>query len=107
MSPIYAPLVHLATSVFAIGWPEDGLTQSQAQNLYIGGMIVCAIAIIFVLRQFKTPGIRAVWVGILVALSGFMLWQYQEIGDCNGQCSCELLGRDLAIRDEDAFCPDL
>ena len=48
MSPIYARPVHLATSVLAIGWPEDGLTQSQAQNLYIGGIIVCAIAIIFV-----------------------------------------------------------
>jgi hypothetical protein len=106
VSPIYARLVHLATSILAIGWPEDGLTKSQAQNLYIGGIVVCAIAIIFVLRQFKTTGSRALWVGILVAMSGFMLWQYQEIGDCTGQCSCELLGREVAIRDENAFCPD-
>ena len=106
MSPIYAPAVHLATSILAIGWPEDGLTQEQAENLYLGGVIVCAIAIIFVLRQFKTAGVRAAWVVVLVALSGFMLWQYREVQDCTGQCSCELLGRDVAIRDEDAFCPD-
>ena len=46
------------------------------------------------------------WVAILVVLSGFMVWQRQEVEQCAGQCTCDLLGRDLAIRDEDAFCPD-
>jgi hypothetical protein len=106
VSPIYAPSVHLATSVLAIGWPDDGLTKSQAENLYIGGAIVCALAILFVLRQFKNVGSRLLWVGILAVLAGFMVWQRQELQDCAGQCTCELLGRELAIRDENAFCPD-
>ena len=41
-----------------------------------------------------------------VAALGFMVWQRQEVEQCGGQCTCELLGRELAIRDEDAFCPD-
>ena len=106
MSRIYAPQVHLATTVLAIGWGEEGLTKTQAENLYLGGAIICALAILFVLRQFKNGSTRWLWVGILVVLSGFMVWQRQEVEQCAGQCTCELLGRELAIRDEDAFCPD-
>jgi hypothetical protein len=98
--------VHLATTILAIGWPEDGLTKSQAENLYLGGAIICGLAILFVLRQFKNVTTRLLWVGILAVLSGFMIWQRQEVEQCAGQCSCELLGRELAIQDEDAFCPD-
>jgi hypothetical protein len=99
--------VHLATTILAIGWPDDGLTKSQAENLYLGGAIICGLAILFVLRQFKNVTTRLLWVGILAVLSGFMIWQRQEVEQCAGQCSCELLGRELAIHDEDAFCPDL
>ena len=106
MSPIYAPLVHLATTVLAIGWGDDGLTKTQAENLYLAGAIICALAILFVLRQFKNVTTRVLWVAILVVLSGFMIWQRQEVEECAGQCSCTLLGRELAIQDENAFCPD-
>jgi hypothetical protein len=106
VSPIYAPHVHLATTIAAIGWPEDGLTKSQAENLFLAGAIICVIAILFVLRQFKTGTSRVLWVSILLVLTGLMVWQRVELQDCAGQCSCELLGRDLAIEDEDAFCPD-
>jgi hypothetical protein len=98
--------VHLATTILAIGWGDDGLTKSQAENLYLGGAIICALAILFVLRQFKNVTTRVLWVAILVVLSGFMIWQRQEVEECAGQCSCTLLGRELAIEDENAFCPD-
>ena len=98
--------MHLATTVLAIGWGDDGLTKTEAENLYLAGAIICALAILFVLRQFKNGTTRVLWVAILAVLSGFMIWQRQEVEECAGQCSCELLGRDLAIQDENAFCPD-
>ena len=98
--------MHLATTVLAIGWGDDGLTKTEAENLYLAGAIICALAILFVLRQFKNVTTRVLWVAILVVLSGFMIWQRQEVEECAGQCSCTLLGRELAIQDENAFCPD-
>jgi hypothetical protein len=106
VSPIYAPDVHLATSILAIGWPDDQLTQTQAEYLYVGGLVICAVAIIFVIRRFQQLSTRLVVVGLIAVVAGFLYYQHDLLGDCAGQCTCEMFGRELAIRDEDAFCPD-
>lgn len=98
--------MHLPSIVAVLGWPEDGLTKTQAEYLSIGGAIICAIAIVFVIRQMRKVATRVVAVALLLAIGGFFVWQHQELQDCAGQCSCRLLGRDLAIRDENAFCPN-
>lgn len=108
MSPIYAHGVHatILLTVAQWGWPDDGLTKSQAENLYLGAIVICGLAILFALRQFQKVGTRVAMVVVLAALAGFLYWQRDEVQDCAGQCTCTILGRELAIRDENAFCPE-
>jgi hypothetical protein len=87
-------------------FPDDALDADQLETVIIGLMVVCAIALVFVLRTMQKVGTRVVLSVALIAIGGGLWTQRQALQDCAGQCECRVFGQDVEVPDPDAFCPD-
>ena len=87
-------------------FPDDLLNADQMEIALILLMVLCAVALVIVLRTFTKLATRVVLSVLLVAV-GILVWtQRQALQECTGQCECRLFGQDVRVPDPDAFCPD-
>jgi hypothetical protein len=98
--------VQLSSVLGAVGaFPNDSLNTDQLEVVIIGLLVVCAVALVFVLRTIQKVGVRVLLSLLLVAI-GVGLWtQRAALQDCTGECECRVFGQDVEVPDPDAFCP--
>ena len=85
----------------------DRLESNQVETAIIVLLVVCAIAMVVVLRTVQKVATRMLVLGLLF-LVGIGLWvQREQLKDCQGQCTCRLFAQDIDMREVPGLtCPD-
>ncbi len=70
------------------------------------GALVLVIAAGFLVARFVHQMVFKVVALVLLAVLGVGIWVFRaDLGDCWETCSCQLLGREVAVPDDLRTCP--
>jgi hypothetical protein len=85
----------------------DRLRSDQVETAIIALLVVCAVAMVVVLRTVQKMATRMLVLGLLF-LVGIGLWvQREQLKDCQGQCTCRLFAQDIDMSEVPGLsCPD-
>ena len=79
---------------------SDTLDGDKVKTALLLLIFVCIIAIVIVLRTVKKQTTRFVVIGVLAVLGVGLYIQRAKLNDCSDQCTCRVLGQDVAFDPE-------